>query len=80
MDYKPQDLDKKWQQRWAASRAFEVTIDPGLKDGGDLLIDIADGTDSRADAAGRHCLYLDGYAYKWFRVGGLDYLLKRTEV
>ena len=58
----------------------EVTIDPGLKDGGDLLIDIADGTDSRADAAGRHCLYLDGYAYKWFRVGGLDYLLKRTEV
>jgi maltose alpha-D-glucosyltransferase / alpha-amylase len=58
----------------------EVTIDPGLKDGGDLLIDIADGTDSRADAAGRHCLYLDGYAYKWFRVGGLDYLLKRTDV
>jgi maltose alpha-D-glucosyltransferase/alpha-amylase len=61
-------------------KPVEVTIDPGLKVGGDLLIDIADGTDSRADAAGRHCLYLDGYAYKWFRVGGLDYLLKRTEV
>jgi leucyl-tRNA synthetase len=28
MDYKPQDLDKKWQQRWAASRAFEVEVDP----------------------------------------------------
>jgi leucyl-tRNA synthetase len=28
MDYKPQDLDKKWQQRWAAGRAFEVAIDP----------------------------------------------------
>jgi leucyl-tRNA synthetase len=28
MDYKPQELDKKWQQRWAASRAFEVTPDP----------------------------------------------------
>ena len=27
-DYRPQDLDKKWQQRWAASRAFEVTADP----------------------------------------------------
>ena len=26
-DYKPQELDKKWQQRWATSRAFEVTID-----------------------------------------------------
>jgi maltose alpha-D-glucosyltransferase / alpha-amylase len=61
-------------------KPVEFTINPGLKDGGDLLIDIADGTDSRADAAGRHCLYLDGYADKWFRVGGLDYLLKRTEV
>jgi leucyl-tRNA synthetase len=27
-DYKPQDLDKKWQDRWAASRAFEVEVDP----------------------------------------------------
>jgi len=28
MDYKPQELDKKWQQRWAANRTFEVTADP----------------------------------------------------
>jgi leucyl-tRNA synthetase len=27
-DYRPQDLDKKWQHRWAASRAFEVAVDP----------------------------------------------------
>ena len=27
-DYKPQDLDKKWQQRWASARAFEVDADP----------------------------------------------------
>jgi leucyl-tRNA synthetase len=27
-DYHPQDLDKKWQQKWAASRAFEVSVDP----------------------------------------------------
>jgi leucyl-tRNA synthetase len=27
-DYRPQDLDKKWQHRWAASRAFEVKLDP----------------------------------------------------
>ena len=27
-DYHPQELDKKWQERWAASRAFEVTEDP----------------------------------------------------
>ncbi len=26
-EYKPQQLDKKWQQRWNAERAFEVTAD-----------------------------------------------------
>jgi leucyl-tRNA synthetase len=27
-DYRPQDLDRKWQQRWASTRAFEVEVDP----------------------------------------------------
>ena len=27
MDYKPQELDRKWQQHWAETRAFEVTVD-----------------------------------------------------
>jgi leucyl-tRNA synthetase len=27
-DFKPPFLDKKWQQHWAAERAFEVTTDP----------------------------------------------------
>jgi leucyl-tRNA synthetase len=27
-EYRPQDLDRKWQERWASSRAFEVTVDP----------------------------------------------------
>src|SRR5687767_12132182 len=27
-DYRPQDLDKKWQHRWASTRAFEVEADP----------------------------------------------------
>jgi leucyl-tRNA synthetase len=27
-DYKPQQLDKKWQQQWASSHAFEAEIDP----------------------------------------------------
>jgi len=27
-DYKPQALDRKWQERWTAARAFEVTEDP----------------------------------------------------
>jgi leucyl-tRNA synthetase len=28
-DYRPQELDKKWQQQWTASRAFEVDVDAG---------------------------------------------------
>jgi leucyl-tRNA synthetase len=28
IDYHPQDIDTKWQQRWAEKRAFEVTEDP----------------------------------------------------
>ena len=27
-DYKPQDLERKWQRRWTADRAFEVDVDP----------------------------------------------------
>jgi leucyl-tRNA synthetase len=27
-DYKPQELDKKWQQRWTHSHAFDVEADP----------------------------------------------------
>ena len=28
MDYHPRELDQKWQQHWAESRAFEVSVDP----------------------------------------------------
>ena len=28
MEYRPQELDEKWQARWAESRAFEVAVDP----------------------------------------------------
>src|SRR3954451_16928526 len=27
-DYRPQELDKKWQAHWTASRAFEAEVDP----------------------------------------------------
>jgi leucyl-tRNA synthetase len=27
-DYKPQELDSKWQQRWASSGVFETDVDP----------------------------------------------------
>jgi maltose alpha-D-glucosyltransferase / alpha-amylase len=28
---------------------------------------------------GKHRVCLDAYGYRWYRVGGLDYLLKRRE-
>ena len=42
-----------------------------------VLVDLLTGARSEADADGRHGLYLEGYGYHWFRVGGLDALLKR---
>ena len=33
-----------------------------------------------ADARGRHTLVLEPYGYRWYRVGGLDYLLKRSDI
>jgi maltose alpha-D-glucosyltransferase / alpha-amylase len=58
----------------------EVTFEVGLGDQGELLIDIANHSHSRAGQNGKHHMILDAYAYRWFRAGGLDYLLKRTEV
>ncbi|MFC5863197.1 alpha-amylase family protein [Acidicapsa dinghuensis] len=32
------------------------------------------------DGKGRYCIVLEPYGYRWFRVGGLEYLLRRSEV
>jgi len=57
----------------------EVTFDVGLRDGsGELLVNVLDEDHSTAQN-GKHCVFLEGYGYRWFRVGGLDYLLKRSE-
>ncbi|RWX78892.1 trehalose synthase [Neorhizobium lilium] len=58
----------------------EVEFDVGLDDDGATLIDIVDDGSSQAQKNGKHKLLLDAYAYRWFRVGGLDYLLKRREI
>ncbi|ARM88604.1 trehalose synthase [Rhizobium sp. CIAT894] len=58
----------------------EVTFDPDRGEDGRQLIDIADGASSEADEKGCHTVVLDAYGYRWYRVGGLDYLLKRKEI
>ena len=46
----------------------------------DALINLLSDEHSRPDENGRHCIVLEPYGYRWFRVGGLDYLLRRSEV
>jgi maltose alpha-D-glucosyltransferase/alpha-amylase len=46
---------------------------------GNLLVNILGDDHSRAGKNGKHCVCLEGYGYRWYRVGGLDYLLNRTE-
>jgi len=48
-------------------------------DSGNLLINLLSEDHSRAQA-GKHRLVIEGYGYRWFRVGGLGYLLQRSEV
>lgn len=58
----------------------EVSFGVGLPDdAGATLIDLLGPNHSHA-SRGRHKLLIEGYGYRWFRVGGLDYLLRRTEV
>ena len=45
-----------------------------------LLVNLLAENHSRADKRGRHHVVLESYGYRWYRVGGLDYILKRSEV
>jgi len=45
-----------------------------------LLVNLLSEDHSMAGADGNHCLQIERYGYRWFRVGGLDYLLRRSEV
>ncbi len=47
---------------------------------GKLLVNLLTEDHSHADERGRHTLMLEGYGYRWYRVGGLDYLLKRSDI
>jgi maltose alpha-D-glucosyltransferase/alpha-amylase len=43
------------------------------------LINLLGEEHSKKNKRGRHEVSLEGYGYRWYRVGGLDYLLKRCE-
>jgi maltose alpha-D-glucosyltransferase/alpha-amylase len=56
--------------------AFAVGV-PG--ESGNLLINLLSEDHSRA-RDGKHRMVIEAYGYRWFRVGGLGYLLQRSEV
>jgi maltose alpha-D-glucosyltransferase/alpha-amylase len=59
----------------------EISFAAGLPgDAGKLLVNLLSEDHSRADERGRHRLVMEGYGYRWYRVGGLDYLLKRSDI
>ena len=49
-------------------------------DGGERLASLTDEEESRAGRGGAHRIALDAYGYRWYRVGGLDYALRRESV
>ncbi|HJW94384.1 MAG TPA: trehalose synthase, partial [Thermoanaerobaculia bacterium] len=43
------------------------------------LINLLSEGHSDGDGSGTHKLAIEGYGYRWYRVGGLDYILKRKK-
>ena len=56
----------------------EVKFGAGAKIDGQLVNLLSD-DHSTPGPSGEHSMLLEPYGYRWFRIGGLDYLLKRTE-
>jgi len=57
----------------------EVQFDISVKDDG-RLVNLLSEEHSAPDASKKHRVLLEPYGYRWYRVGGLDYLLKRTDI
>ena len=59
----------------------EVVFSTGLQGKeGRVLVNLLTEEHSRAGEDGRHHLLIEAYGYRWYRIGGLDYLLKRSEI
>lgn len=63
------------------SKPREVSISAAVAgDAGQLLVNLLSEDHSRADAGGKHCLLMEAYAYRWYRIGGLDHLMRQSDV
>ena len=43
-----------------------------------ILVNLLSEEHSHPEKGNRHCVLMEPYGYRWFRIGGLDYLLKRS--
>jgi maltose alpha-D-glucosyltransferase/alpha-amylase len=59
---------------------LELELRPGargLHNG--LLVNLLSNDNSEPDEHGTHHIMMEPYGYRWFRVGGLDYILRRSD-
>jgi maltose alpha-D-glucosyltransferase/alpha-amylase len=60
--------------------AFSAGLENDKAEYGKLLINLLSEDHSHADDKGMHRMVIEAYGYRWYRVGGLDYLLRRTDI
>jgi maltose alpha-D-glucosyltransferase / alpha-amylase len=59
----------------------EITFKSGLENNArEMLVNLLSEDHNHADESGQHRLLMEAYGYRWFRVGGLDYVLRRTDI
>jgi maltose alpha-D-glucosyltransferase / alpha-amylase len=64
-----------------ASTPKEIAFSSGIAgESGRVLVNLLSEDHSQADADGKHRVMLEAYGYRWYRVGGLDYLLIRSDI
>jgi maltose alpha-D-glucosyltransferase / alpha-amylase len=63
------------------SKPREVSISAAVAGAaGQLLVNLLSEDHSHADARGKHCLLMEAYGYRWYRIGGLDHLMRQSDV
>ncbi len=59
---------------------LEIWLDPGLGEGKDRwLINLLSDDHSEVKPSGKHCILLEPYGYKWYRVGSMNYVARRSD-
>ncbi len=63
-----------------SAKPCEIRLNVGLEgQQSSRLVNLLSKDHSVADDSGKHCILLEAYGYRWYRAGGLSYLLKRSD-